>query len=439
MQISQEHILASPSQEDRNIFGLVFTYVIVFILLFFALGGTIPNAGSTTSALQVTQDASSTVAGILFQGVTWMAALIIMAPTLGAIFQDCLEVKALTFLTMLAPLSALWSMRPPDSIRRGVILFLGTLFAVYLVRTFKPVELAQMLVLTGVIVGLLGIAVSIANPVIGRDVRNGGAWQGVFGSKNGCAQYMLYLLSPAICFRFSRRSVRVLSYFLYLVAAVLIVMSRAKTAWVLLPALILFTGWFSQLRKISTKSARFLAFATGGLASIAAFGIPLAAGQILHVLGKESTLSGRVPLWTGVLTAILKRPFLGYGYSAFWQQGLQGEVLNIFAITHFEIFQAQNGFLEVWLELGIVGLALMLLTLLQAARDATACFRDGDLSSIRWYIGLLVISVIYNIDETFFALDNSLPWLLFMVACVGLAQEARRVRNKSRALHLDGA
>jgi exopolysaccharide production protein ExoQ len=442
VQISKEHTQISPTEDYKNVFGLVLSYIIVLILLFFALGGTLPNAGSTTSALQVTANASNTLTGILFQGVTWMVALLIMAPTLGSILQDCLEVKALTLLTALAPLSALWSLQPSDSLRRGVFLFFGTLFAIYLVRTFKPVELAQMLMLTGVAVGLLGIAVSIADPVIGRDIRNGGAWQGVFGSKNGCAQYMLYLLSPAICFRFSRRSVRLLSYALYLVAAILIVMSRAKTAWVLLPALILFTAWFSQLRRISTKSARFLAFATGGMAVVAAFGIPLAATQILQLLGKESTLSGRVPLWTGVLTAIFKRPLLGYGYDAFWHQGLQGEVLNIFAVTHFEIFQAQNGFLEVWLELGVVGLALMLWTLVQAAQDATACLRDGDLSSTRWYIGLLVITVIYNVDETFFTLANSLPWLLFMVACVGLAQEARRVRSlpsKSGSLHLNAA
>ena len=128
---------------------------------------------------------------------------------------------------------------------------------------------------------------------------------------------------------------------------------------------------------------------------------------------------------------------LGYGYDAFWSQGLKGEVLNVFAFTRFEIYQAQNGFLEVWLELGFVGLLLMLLTLVQAARDVVTCFRDGDPSSIRWYIGLLVLTVIYNIDESFLALSNSLPWLLYMVACAGLAQEARKVRSRGRLRPLD--
>jgi O-antigen ligase len=118
---------------------------------------------------------------------------------------------------------------------------------------------------------------------------------------------------------------------------------------------------------------------------------------------------------------------------------LQGEVLNIYTITHFEVFQAQSGFLEVWLGLGLVGLVLMLLSLLQASRDAMICFRHGDPSSTRWYIGLIVLTVLYNTDESFLALSNSLPWLLYMVACVGLAQEAKKIRARAHLLDLDAA
>lgn len=439
MQISEQHTRRSLSQGDVSIFGLVATYVIVLLLLFFAVGGILPSAGSTTSTLEATSSAASTVSGILFQGLAWSVGCLVMASSLGSIFRGCLEVKAVTLLTLLAPVSALWSQQPLNSVRRGIFLLLATLFAVYLVRTYEALELAQMLVLTGVLVGLLAIAVSIWFPSIGRDVRNGGAWQGVFSSKNGCAQYMIFLLSAAICFRFPRRNMRLLSYALYPIAAVLIIMSRAKTAWILCPLLIALIGGLSQLRKISSKSARLAIFVVVAFAVMVALGLPPPGAYILKLLGKESTLSGRVPLWMGVLTAISKRPLLGYGYDGFWHQGLQGEVLNIYTITHFEVFQAQSGFLEVWLGLGLVGLVLMLLSLLQASRDAMICFRHGDPSSTRWYIGLIVLTVLYNTDESFLALSNSLPWLLYMVACVGLAQEAKKIRARAHLLDLDAA
>ena len=439
MQISQQHKRRSLSEGDVSVLGLVFTYVIVALLLFFAVGGNMPNPGNTASTLLTTANASNTLAGILYQGVAWTVACLAMAPTLGSIFRGCLELKALTLLSLLAPVSALWSVQPLVSGRRGIFLILATLFAVYLVEKFEAVELAQMLVLTGVVVGLLGIVVSIADPVIGRDARNGGAWQGVFGSKNGCAQYMIFLLSPAVCFRFSKRSMRLLAYSLYFVAAVLIVMAKSKTAWLLCPGFIGLVAWLSQLRKISSKSARLAIFVVVAFAVMVALGLPPPGAYILKLLGKESTLSGRVPLWMGVLTAISKRPLLGYGYDGFWHQGLQGEVLNIYTITHFEVFQAQSGFLEVWLGLGLVGLVLMLLSLLQASRDAMICFRHGDPSSTRWYIGLIVLTVLYNTDESFLALSNSLPWLLYMVACVGLAQEAKKIRARAHLLDLDAA
>jgi exopolysaccharide production protein ExoQ len=440
MQTSERRIRGNPPEGEMRIFGLMVTYPIVFLLLFFSVnGGALLTGGATTSSLQATTDASTTVAGSLFQGVAWAVACVIMASSLGSTFRACLEVKALTLLSLLAPVSALWSQQPVGSLRRGIFLVLGTLFAVYLVRTFEAVEIAQMLVLTGVLIGLIAIAVSIGDPAIGRDVRNGGAWQGVFGAKNGCGEYMLFLLSPAICFRFSQRNMRLLCYALYFVAAVLIIMSRAKTAWVLCPAFIVFIAWLSQLRRISSKSARFIVFATVILVGIIGIGLPLAAGNILQLLGKESTLSGRIPLWAGVLHSISKRPLLGYGYDAFWHQGLQGEVLSIFTIAHFEVFQAQNGFLEVWLELGLAGLLLMLLTLFQAVRDSITCFRYGDHSSTRWYIGMIVLTVIYNMDESFLALSSALPWFLYIIACAGLAREARKVRSPDRLRDLHPA
>jgi O-antigen ligase len=118
---------------------------------------------------------------------------------------------------------------------------------------------------------------------------------------------------------------------------------------------------------------------------------------------------------------------LGYGYSAFWT-GLKGESLNIYMKTHFEIYQAQNGILEVWLEIGLAGVLLVAATLIRAAKDSLTCLQHDNSPAVNWYVCMLVLTVIYNIDETFLAAAHSLPWLLYVVACTGLADIAERCK-----------
>ncbi len=148
----------------------------------------------------------------------------------------------------------------------------------------------------------------------------------------------------------------------------------------------------------------------------------------LDLLGKDPGLSGRMPLWLAAIASALKRPLLGYGYAAFWT-GMRGESLSVFMSTHFESYQAQNGLLELWLELGLAGVALFLLTLVRAVKDALICLQHEHSQETNWYITLLVLTVAYNVDETFIASAHSLPWLLYVVACTGLADRVRQIRS----------
>jgi exopolysaccharide production protein ExoQ len=190
-------------------------------------------------------------------------------------------------------------------------------------------------------------------------------------------------------------------------------------------------GALSALRRFNRRDVLFVF--TGGVALLAIAGLvlPYLIPLVLESLGKDADLSGRVPLWASAMVSILKRPLLGYGYAAFWT-GLKGESLNIFMSTHFEIYQAQNGLLEVWLELGLAGVVLVLLTLAKAVRDTLTCIKLGHSEAVNWYIGIIALTVIYNIDESSLAATHSIPWLMYIVACTGLADEASRLRLSAR-------
>ena len=96
--------------------------------------------------------------------------------------------------------------------------------------------------------------------------------------------------------------------------------------------------------------------------------------------------------------------------------------------THFEIYQAQNGILELWVELGIVGVVIILVTLVRAVLDVLICIQREYSPETTWFICMISLTVIYNIDETFLASPHCLPWVLYSVACIGLRDRVRRIR-----------
>ncbi len=152
---------------------------------------------------------------------------------------------------------------------------------------------------------------------------------------------------------------------------------------------------------------------------------------LFTLLGKDVTLTGRTEIWSAVLDSIAKRPLLGYGYQAFWL-GLQGESYRVILAVSWVLAQAQNGFLDVMLEMGVAGLTIVLLVFGFAFRDGVVClFQSRDqtqLRAVEWYLAIVVLTLFYNLDESFLFDPKHLGSMMFLLACVGLRIEWLRLR-----------
>jgi O-antigen ligase len=113
------------------------------------------------------------------------------------------------------------------------------------------------------------------------------------------------------------------------------------------------------------------------------------------MLGRRSDLTGRsTEIWPLVLQEAATHPILGSGYGGVW--GLGGPLS-----TTLRLEQAHNGYLDVYLQLGIVGCVLLALFLLEFAARVGRQFKY----SRRWGIfgiAFFFINLIYNISETAF-------------------------------------
>ena len=89
---------------------------------------------------------------------------------------------------------------------------------------------------------------------------------------------------------------------------------------------------------------------------------------------------------------------------------------------------AENGVLQIWLELGLVGVLILLATLFRTCKNAVACFRSNTPDYAIWYMSILFINMLALVDGNKFLLWTSIEWVMYIMADIGLATEARRVR-----------
>jgi O-antigen ligase len=129
------------------------------------------------------------------------------------------------------------------------------------------------------------------------------------------------------------------------------------------------------------------------------------------------SLNGRIPMWTEVLRFIDQRPWLGYGYGAFWTpQHVQDVSLD----CGFRVAVAHSSWLETAAALGWVGAATLLAVLAAGIARATVLYWKTLDAGIGFMLALLVFTLVGSLTE---ACLIDLRLVGFLTVC-GLARLA---------------
>jgi O-antigen ligase len=138
-------------------------------------------------------------------------------------------------------------------------------------------------------------------------------------------------------------------------------------------------------------------------------------GDLLHLVGRNATLTGRVRLWANLSTMIQLHPWLGYGFNGFWAP--QGPSTAIWKTITWTPMRAHNGYLDICLDLGIVGLAvffaLAAVTVMRVLKQLRVATSFVNL----WPLVFVVFMLGYNLAESALMKQNNLIWALF-VSCL---------------------
>jgi exopolysaccharide production protein ExoQ len=76
---------------------------------------------------------------------------------------------------------------------------------------------------------------------------------------------------------------------------------------------------------------------------------------LLRLLNKSSTLTGRTKIWHEVIVLASQRPVLGWGWISYWVPGLAPFDRPQFKLGGIQYLQAHDAWLDLWLQLGVIG------------------------------------------------------------------------------------
>lgn len=338
---------------------------------------------------------------------------------------------------LLVIVSATWSIHPDLTIRRGIGYVLTILIAAYLSIRFDVVD--RMKVLSGSFaVSAIGSLVFIAAfPQYGimQDGDLAGDWRGVFPHKNVLGPVMAVAVFTELfilvaCKGRPRWRLALLSIYFALV-----VLSHSATALLLSLAFLagacVYLVW--QRDRLMGIGISILVVLLLFAALIVLWSNPEFA---LGILGKDTGLTGRTELWSSVIPLIEQRLVLGWGYRAMWQAN-DASAIVIDQIAGWGASSSHNAFLEITLQLGLVGAGVLLVIVVIALGRGLRCCKVGILPlgwfSLMFFVGAVMAGLTMETLGT----NQNIAWVAFNVlsfSC-GIGLASRSSTNRADVRH----
>jgi exopolysaccharide production protein ExoQ len=310
--------------------------------------------------------------------------------------------------------SVIWSQAPDVTLIRSIALLGTTFVGVYFAVRYPPETQLRLLGAALAVVVLYNAFLALAQlGMLGQ-----GDFRGNFEHKNSLAKMMTLATVVFLCLATERRH-RLVAIMAAVVSFGLVIVSGSATGLVVTLTLLIL---FPLLRLLTGDVRLVVVLGIAGLLVLGAGALvaPQALSVLAPALGRDVTLTGRTELWPVLVAIILQRPWLGYGYSAFWSG--EEPALGI----SWRPTQAHNGFLEVALGLGVIGLGLFIFVLVRGVARAVVHVRQQRSASSYWPLVYFIFATLYNITEPTTLGRNNILWVLFVSALITVSPEWRR-------------
>lgn len=321
----------------------------------------------------------------------------------------------LTLATVIIGLSSFWSLDSQQTFLRFLLLALTMIFVVGIVSQNGLSPVASAFRILGWFTIFANILLLATQPDFAFNPDDyAGTFRSLFIHKNVLGIFSFCIIVVILPSFFERRSTafQVVDTILVIGMLITILVSNSATSLILSTCAIVYSIFFGAVSRFRLPHWFNLSFFFS-ISAISLLAIWSMQDILFELIGRDATFTGRTQVWEPVLDAIQSRPYLGYGFGAFWDS--DGGSIAWFGDGWFPA-RAHNGYLENALDAGmpllLLSLYMTILLLLHALRNALYDFSPHNV-----FIALVAFTLpIYNLVETVFIQQNSIATFLFMAA-----------------------
>jgi O-antigen ligase len=225
-----------------------------------------------------------------------------------------------------------------------------------------------------------------------------GSWRGVMPEKNGAGLLTATTLL-LLCFGAGRMGLLLRCGFIVL-TVIFLLGTRSKTSIGLVGVGLLAGGMFQLYRpRMRGLLVPVLAIVLAVLALLAWYLVP---PWLLELDSSLSAFTGRIQIWRVLVAAIGDRPWLGAGFGSVWNVGPTSPIYDYTSspwITRM-IAEGHNGYLDLLMEIGVVGAVLSVLVLFVLPIGRLLLYPVQDRALAGLCLALLTFALLHNLTES---------------------------------------
>jgi O-antigen ligase len=339
--------------------------------------------------------------------------------------------KLMLLLLAGAAISISWSEDPTTTLKR-VLALLGTVVVgTYLASNYSFKDLIRLLAWSLGLVAVLSIGVALLAPSYGiMSDSSPGAWQGIYTHKNILGRTMALGAISFLLLATTAPKHRLIKWGGFLLLTLVVIKSQSLTALLALLAVVTLVPAIMAMRRRPVLIPVLIAVCVG-LGS-AALWLSDSSDHLARAFGRDVTFTGRLDLWQSAALVIGKSPWLGHGYGTSWVLGGEDATTDIAAFSEWNAPNPHDGFLTVALDLGLLGLALFVVSYTVTVARAIVRLRVDQTIEALWPVLFLCFVFLTNITESIFLKYNTIDWTLYVATVLLLAQGSEPAGGRQR-------
>jgi exopolysaccharide production protein ExoQ len=316
--------------------------------------------------------------------------------------------------------SVLWAFRPELSFIRFVQqVMIVTSIVLPAMLAARTTDMMRGLFLCFAFASILNAFFVLGNPPSIVKMLEG--YPGYFSGKNYLGEFSTIACLLALHEMLYPGLRRALGIVVVIIATLLLFLSNSKTAFGLAVFAPLLAGLTLFIRKITRISPAIVllsvAFCYAVLSGVSGFN----SSRLSYILYGNSTLTGRTIIWDFARYEIERRPLLGWGYQSFWLVGPDAPSIVEAPGWVKNMPNAHNGYYDTMLEMGYVGLALLIIFIV-ATLHAIGRVADRDPARAWLALSIALFVILYNFLESLWMRGFEMVWVVFAIVAVEMGR-----------------